>query len=82
MGTDNSRQVDHPLAVREDEAAYFVVIGDDDDDWLVRFEKAPEFLAQEWALNMANTYNERLGRGGAEDARWTARAPDLPAPDV
>jgi hypothetical protein len=53
-------QVDGELAVREEEAAFLVVRAEDPDDWLVRFEKSPDFLAREWAENMARVYNRRL----------------------
>jgi hypothetical protein len=53
-------QVDGKLAVREGEAAFFVVRAEDPDDWLVRFEKSPDFPAREWAENMVRVYNLRL----------------------
>jgi hypothetical protein len=53
-------QVDGMLAVREEEAAFLVVRADDPDDWLVRFEKSPDFPAREWAENMVRVYNRRL----------------------
>ena len=48
------------LAVREEEAAFLVVRAEDPDDWLVRFEKSPDFPAREWAENMVSVYNRRL----------------------
>ena len=36
-------QVDEELAVVEEEAAFRVVRADDPEDWLVRFEKSPDF---------------------------------------
>jgi hypothetical protein len=53
-------QVDGRLAVREEEAAFLVVRAEDPDDWLVRFEKSPDFPAREWAENMVHVYNRRL----------------------
>ncbi len=58
-------QVDGKLAVREEEAAFFVVRTEDPDDWLVRFEKSPDFPAREWAENMVSVYNRRLSRRSA-----------------
>ena len=55
-------QVDGRLAVREEEAAYVVVRAEDPEDWLVRFEKSPDFPAREWAENMVSVYNRRLLR--------------------
>jgi len=64
-----SRQVDGTLGVHEDAQSFLVVINEDAEDWLVRFEKAPDFEAQGWAEHMANTYNDRrpvgrTSRGG------------------
>ena len=53
-------QLDGRLAVREEEAAFLVVRAEDPDDWLVRFEKSPDFPAREWAENMVYVYNRRL----------------------
>jgi hypothetical protein len=53
-------QVDGRLAVREEEAAFFVVRAEDPEDWLVRFEKSSDFPAREWAENMVRVYNRRL----------------------
>jgi hypothetical protein len=58
-------QVVGKLAVVEEEAAFFVVRADDPDDWLVRFEKAPDFPAREWAENMVHVYNRRLSQQSA-----------------
>jgi hypothetical protein len=58
-------QVDGELAVLEEDAAYFVVRAEDPDDWLVRFEKSPDFLARGWAENMVHVYNRRLSRRSA-----------------
>ena len=55
-------QVDGELAVVEEDAAFLVVLGSDHEDWLVRFEKAPSFLAREWAENMVQVYNRRLSQ--------------------
>lgn len=59
MGTAEP-QVDSWLAVREEEAAYFVVRAEDPEDWLARFEKSGDFPAREWAENMVHVYNRRL----------------------
>ena len=53
------------LAVREEEAAFLVVRADDPEDWLVRFEKTPDFPAREWAENMVRVYTRRLERRSA-----------------
>ncbi len=53
-------QLDGRLAVREEEAAFLVVRAEDPEDWLVRFEKSPDFPAREWAENMVEVYNRRL----------------------
>jgi len=37
-----SRQVDGTLGVHEDAQSFLVVINEDAEDWLVRFEKAPD----------------------------------------
>ena len=55
-------QVDGRLAVSEEEAAFLVVRAEDPGDWLVRFEKSPDFPAREWAENMVSVYNLRLSR--------------------
>jgi hypothetical protein len=57
-----SLQVDGRLAVREEEAVFLVVRAEDPGDWLVRFEKSPDFPAREWAENMVRVYNRRLSR--------------------
>lgn len=31
-----------------------------EEDWIVRFDKHPEFEAREWATNMVRTYNQRI----------------------
>jgi hypothetical protein len=58
-------QVAGKLAVREEETAFFVVRAADPDDWLVRFEKSPNFAAREWAENMVRLYNRRLSSPSA-----------------
>jgi hypothetical protein len=55
-------QVDGELAVVEEEKAFLVVRAEDPEDWLVRFEKGPNFPAREWAENMVEVYNRRLAR--------------------
>jgi hypothetical protein len=53
-------QVEGELAVVEVETAFFVVRAADPDDWLVSFEKSPDFAAREWAENMVRVFNRRL----------------------
>lgn len=60
------KQVNGRLAVFEKEKAFFVAREEDPADWLVRFEKAPDFKAQEWAENMVNVYNRRLSGTSAD----------------
>jgi hypothetical protein len=62
---DFKLQVDGRLAVVEEETAFLVVRDDAPDDWLVRFEKSPDFPAREWAENMINVYNRRLADSSA-----------------
>lgn len=57
--------VDGRLAIIEEEEAFLVVQADDPDDWLVRFEKRPDFPAREWAENMVRVYNRRLAHRSA-----------------
>jgi len=64
------------LAVREEEAAFLVVRADDPEDWLVRFEKTPDFPAREWAENMVRTYNRRLSRRHARPPTPPGARPD------
>ncbi len=63
---DSDLQVAGRLALREEEAAAFLIVrADDPGDWLVRFEKSPDFPAREWAENMVRVYNRRLSRRSA-----------------
>jgi hypothetical protein len=55
-----SRQVNSRLRVREEFDAYFVVLENDESDWVVKFSKEREFAAELWATNMAESYNDRL----------------------
>jgi hypothetical protein len=55
-------QVEGGLAVREEVGAFLVVRAEDPEDWLVRFEKTPDFPAREWAENMVSVYNRRLAK--------------------
>ena len=61
----DSEVVDGRLAVIEEEEAFLVVRAGDPDDWLVRFEKSPNFPAREWAENMVRVYNRRLAHRSA-----------------
>jgi hypothetical protein len=65
--------VDGRLAIIEEEEAFLVVRADDPDDWLVRFEKRPDFPAHEWAENMVRVYNRRLAIGPPDLPRLPAR---------
>ena len=65
MDEDTLEQVNGRLAVVEKEAAFFVTREEDLSDWLVRFEKSPDFKAREWAENMVHVYNRRLSRRSA-----------------
>jgi hypothetical protein len=69
-------QVDGKLAVREEEAAFFVVRAEDPDDWLVRFEKSPDFPAREWAENIVRVYNLRLLKRRAHPPTPPGTRPD------
>ncbi len=53
---------DGRLAGIEVEGAFLVVRATDPNDWLVSFEKSPNFPAREWAENMVRVYNRRLAR--------------------
>ena len=64
------------FAVREEEAAFLVVRADDPEDWLVRFEKTPDFPAREWAENMVRVYNRRLSRRHARPPTPPGTRPD------
>ena len=55
-------QVNGRLTVVEKDKAFFVTREEDLSDWLVRFEKSPDFKAREWAENMVHVYNRRLSR--------------------
>ena len=77
MSTQPSRQVNDHLVVREESEAYFVVLEHDEADWLVKFGKAPEFGAREWATNMAESYNERY-----DDPRMDAVKRNAPRPQL
>jgi hypothetical protein len=66
--------VDGVLEVLENDEACFVIVDGEPDDWLVRFEKAADFAARDWAQNMARVYNHRRARPSAE-ARSGGAAP-------
>ena len=63
-----------PLAVNEDAERCLVTDAEDEEDWVVRFDKGDEFPAREWADNMVNVYNRRLEspRVGTAAARRAA----------
>jgi hypothetical protein len=76
-------QVDGKLAVREEEAAFVVVVrAKDPADWLVRFEKSPDFPAREWAENMVHVYNRRLSKRHAGPPTPRGARPDSYHPEV
>ena len=75
-------QVVGKLALVEEEAAFFVVRADDPDDWLVRFEKAPDFPAREWAENMVHVYNRRLSQQSAGPPTPPGTRPGSYHPDL
>jgi hypothetical protein len=75
-------QVVGKLAVVEEEAAFLVVRADDPDDWLVRFEKAPDFPAREWAENMVHVYNWRLSQQSAGPPTPPGTRPGSYHPDL
>jgi len=77
MPDRSSRQVNDRLRVREEPDAYFVVLEQDEADWVVAFGKAPEFAAREWATNMAESYNERY-----DDPRMDAVKMSAPSPPM
>jgi hypothetical protein len=66
--------VEDVLDVLEDDEACFVIVDGEPEDWLVRFEKAADFAARDWAQNMARVYNRRRGHE-SDDARWGVAAP-------
>lgn len=65
--------IDGELSVIARDDAYLVVVEEDPDDWLVRFENADGFDARGWAENMARVYNGRRARTPLE-ARFGALA--------
>ncbi len=75
-------QVDGELAVREEDTALLVVRADDPGDWLVRFEKSPDFPAREWAVNMVRVYNQRLSRRSANPPTPAGTRPASYHPDL
>ena len=78
MSTQPSRQVNDRLVVREEPEAYFVVLEHDEADWLVKFGKAPDFGAREWATNMAESYNQRCDDPRMDADKRNAPRPRLP----
>ena len=75
MPAQQSRQINGRLLVREGFDAYFVVLEDDESDWVVKFSKARDFAAHEWAVNMAESYNDRF-----DDPRMDAVKRNAPPP--
>lgn len=78
MSAQQSRQVNDRLRVREESEAYFVVLENDEADWVVEFGKAPEFAAWEWATNMAESYNERYDDPQMDTVKRNAPPPPMP----
>jgi len=75
VSSQQSRQVNDRLRVREESDAYFVVLEHDESDWMVKFTKAGRFAAREWAANMAESYNDRF-----DDPRIDAVKRSAPPP--
>jgi hypothetical protein len=75
MSARQSRQVNDRLRIREEDEAYFVVLENDDTDWVVAFGKAPDFAAREWATNMADSYNERYDDPRMDAVKKSASPP-------
>ncbi|HEV3476017.1 MAG TPA: hypothetical protein VG127_00915 [Rubrobacteraceae bacterium] len=80
METPDPR-AEEKLAVREEGAAFFVVRAADRDDWLVRFDKSPDFPAREWAENMVRIYNRRLSKRRASPPTPPGTQPGSYHPD-
>lgn len=78
MSEQQSRQVNDRLRVREEEEAYFVVLDQDESDWVVKFGKAPDFAAREWAENMAESYNDRYDDPRMDAVKRNAAPPVVP----
>ena len=74
--------VDGRLAIIEEEEAFLVVRARDLDDWLVRFEKSPDFPACEWAENMIRVYNRRLAHRSAGPPTSPGTRPSRYHPDL
>jgi hypothetical protein len=74
--SQQSWQVNDRLRVREEPDAYLVVLENDESDWVVKFSKARRFAAQEWATNMAESYNDRF-----DDPRMDAVKRSAPPPE-
>ena len=51
--------IECPLEVVEDASACYVVMANDHEDWLVRYEKDDEFPARTWATRLAAAFNRR-----------------------
>lgn len=75
-------QVDGELAVLEKEEEFRVVRADDPEDWLVLFEKSPDFPAREWAENMVRVYNRRLSKRSTGPPTPPGLRPSSYHPDV
>jgi hypothetical protein len=75
-------RLDGELAVREEGAAFLVARAEDPDDWLVRFEKSPDFPAREWADNMVHVYNRRLSHRSAGPRTPLSTRPASYHPDL
>ena len=75
MSSQQSRQVNDRLRVREESDAYFVVLEHDESDWVVKFSKAGTFAAREWAANMAESYNDRFNDPGMDAVKRNAPPP-------
>jgi hypothetical protein len=62
------------LRVVEGEAAVYVVMADDPDDWVACFHKSPGFAALEWARRMTLLHNQGLASRRRNDPSVAAKA--------
>jgi hypothetical protein len=62
LGPDAEAELplEYPLSAHESDDVWYVAVEGRAEDWLVSFDKAAGFDAQEWATNMAITFNARL----------------------
>jgi hypothetical protein len=53
------RSPQRALIVIEQDTAFLVVSADDNTDWVVCFQKSPDFPARDWAERMVSLYHLR-----------------------